>query len=82
MGRAPERARWSEHESEPLGQPRRNERARTNWSGLLFAVPTVGADLRRIDADRLDHALERLIAQRVEAHIFADGLEQAFSTLG
>lgn len=56
------------------------ECART--SELLFAVPAVGADLRRIDADRLDHALERLIAQRVEAHIFANGLEQAFSAFG
>ena len=55
---------------------RADECART--SGLLFAVPAVGADLRRIDADRLDHALERLIAQRVETHILADGLEQHF----
>ena len=48
---------------------RADECART--SGLLFAVPAVGAHFVPVQADRLQQAIQRLVAKRTEVELFA-----------
>lgn len=51
-------------------------------SELLAAVPTVGAYLRGVDADGLEHAGQTLVAQGIEAKLLADALKHALAALG
>lgn len=51
-------------------------------SELLAAVPTVGANLRGVDADGLEHAGQTLVAQGIEAELLADALKHALAALG
>ena len=48
---------------------------------LLFARPAIGADLIAVQADGFQHAVQALIAQRVEAELLADALKQALAAL-
>ena len=49
---------------------------------LFFAGPAVGTDLIPVQTDGLQQAVQGLVAQGIEAHFFADGLQQALATLG
>ena len=49
---------------------------------LLLAGPAVRAHLLAVDADGVKHAVKRLVVQRVEAHLLADGAQQALAALG
>src|SRR5699024_11467935 len=42
------------------------------FTSLFLAVPAVGAELLRLDADRLDHIVEAVVAEAGEVQLFAD----------
>ena len=48
-------------------------------NALLFAVPTVGAELALGKSDRLDDTIYGLEIKRVEFQLLANGLSQVFA---
>jgi hypothetical protein len=51
-------------------------------ASLFAAVPAIRAQTLGIQADRLEHAIERLESERVESELVADALQEPLAALG